>query len=171
MSPLLIISILWKLMDCSCTFHTHHFITLSILFAADPGEERQLVMKPKILLAELFFPHWSSSKLNKPLWLEVECFLHFELVRLPSIVLLRAGNRDSWVRYEPFICQNETTCIRFKHSFICIKACCSVHIVPFLPYPDMWASLLYHFKFYYPTMLVSKLHWVASSRTDVQMQQ
>lgn len=100
-----------------------------------------------------------------------EGFLHFELVRLPSIVLLRTGNWDSRVRYELFTCQNETTCMRFKHSFICIKACCSVHIVPFSPCPDMWASLLYHFKFYYPTMLVSKLHWVASSRTDVQMQQ
>lgn len=45
------------------------------------------------------------SKRNKPLWLETrpyqEFLFIFELVGVPSIVLLRAGNWDSWVGYEP----------------------------------------------------------------------
>lgn len=42
---------------------------------------------------------------------------------------------------QPFTCLNETTCTRFKHSFIRIEACCSVRNVP--SYLTLTCGLLY----------------------------
>lgn len=47
---------------------------------------------------------------------------------------------------QPFTCKNEKTCSRFKHSFISIKACCSVQnkspLILLLPLPLTCGLLL-----------------------------
>lgn len=91
-------------------------------------------------------------------WPHQEFLFIFKLVAVPSIVLLWTD-----VNRQPFTCRYETTCTRFKHSFISIKACCSIrNMFPSYLNPDAWASFLYPLSFvHYHEKLVSEWHWVA----------
>lgn len=127
----------------------------------------------------------SMSPLNfclcwKYIHINIFC-LFVSLVIVPSFVLLRIGSKKviscPGFNLMPFTCKKkerkkETTCTRFKHSFISIKACCSVRNMFLITLPRhvgflsvQFLVLSYHL-YIIINACFSELHRVASSRND-----
>ncbi len=136
----------------------HHSVILS---AAGPGDEQELVISPTILVTELFFPHWTvtntslSSKENTSIsWV----FIHFILVKVPSILLLNRKLRklsQIWTNgllpalMKWHVQGSNRALLASRHIIQSIL--CSL-----LPYPNICASFLYHFWCY---VIISTLSW------------